>query len=336
MAIEFRRDEEGRLKSLEQLAILDTAPEAPFEKIVSLVKQTLNLPICAVSLIDRNRQWFKASRGYSFCETPRDISFCTHAINDTVPFLIADATKNPLFAASPLVAGEPHIRSYAGIPPTMADGYNMGALCACDIKPREFTPPEVAILTSFAKLVVDELELRRIVSQDALTGVMSRRAWFEAAREAFARAGRSGRDLALLALDIDHFKSINDRYGHAGGDAVLKGFAQVVSDNVRQGDFLGRLGGEEFAVLLPDTGPADALKLAERICEAVRTHTFAEVEDCRITVSIGYAPRLVNETGPETALQRADLALYAAKNAGRDRVVEADAQTTQQKSHQAV
>lgn len=173
MPTELRMDEEGRLKSLADLEILDSPPEAPFERIVSLVKQTLNVPICAVSLVDRDRQWFKASRGLSVCETPRHISFCTHAIQGKRPFVVPDARRDPAFAETPLVTGDPHIRSYAGIPLTMDDGYNVGTLCAIDTAPREFSQQELTILTSFSRLVIDELELRRIASQDALTGVLS-------------------------------------------------------------------------------------------------------------------------------------------------------------------
>lgn len=320
MRSELRLDEEGRLKSLADLDILDSPPEAPFEKIVSLVKQTLRVPICAVSLVDRDRQWFKASRGLSICETPRDISFCGHAIQDLVPFVVTDASCDPQFANNPLVTGEPHIRSYAGIPLTMSDGYNLGTLCAIDTRPRAFSQQELAILASFSRLVVDELELRRIASQDMLTGALSRRAWLEAAEREFKRASRDKEKFTILAMDIDHFKSINDRFGHASGDAVLKEFARIVSAQVRQSDLFGRLGGEEFALALPGTRLSEANILAQRICEAIRDHAFEGTNGQPVTVSIGLTEKIFVETSIQRTLERADKALYQAKRTGRNKV----------------
>jgi GAF domain-containing protein len=141
-----RNDEEGRLRALERLHVLDTADQEPFDKIVSLVRQILKVPMSTVSLVDRERQWFKAQRGLGFCQTARDISFCTHAIGETTPFIIRDAALDDRFSQSPLVIGEPFIRSYAGIPLMTLDGYNVGALCAMDTRPRAFPETEISIV----------------------------------------------------------------------------------------------------------------------------------------------------------------------------------------------
>lgn len=320
----FHEDEVGRLKSLERLAILDTEPEAPFEQIVSLVKQTLGVPICAVSLVDRDRQWFKACRGLQVSETPRDISFCTHAIKSPEPFVVDDAHKHELFANTPLVVGEPYIRSYAGIPLLMSDGYIVGTLCAIDITPREFNSAEIGILSNFAKLVVDEIELRKIASLDALTGVLGRRAWFEAAQKEFGRTARYDRNLTTVMIDIDNFKVINDRLGHATGDAFLKEFVQVVLAEIRQSDDLGRIGGDEFALILPETSIEEGAQLAKRICDAVRDHVFASLGEIDCTVSIGLTGRTATDAALDAMLGRADAALYKAKGAGRDQAVVAE------------
>ena len=116
MLTDFKSDESGRLKALGGLHVLDSGEEQPFEKIVTLVEQILRVPMCAVSLVDKDRQWFKARRGLDACETARDISFCTHAIRGTEPFAIPNALLDGRFANSPLVTGAPHIRSYLGIP----------------------------------------------------------------------------------------------------------------------------------------------------------------------------------------------------------------------------
>jgi diguanylate cyclase (GGDEF)-like protein len=311
-------DEEGRLRALDRLAILDTTAEAPFDKIVNLVRQVLHVPMCAVSLVDRNRQWFKAQCGLGVGETARDISFCTHAIGGPAPFIVRNAVDDPRFSGNPLVIGTPFIRSYAGIPLSTRDGYNIGTLCAIDTKPRDFPDSEIAILENFAKVVVDELELRQIASSDHMTGALSRRAWTDAAQMEINRASRYGRPLSLAILDIDKFKVINDTYGHPAGDIVIKRLAALCMASIRESDLFGRFGGEEFALLMPETNLGDA----ERAIERIRTAFAGEPIDtgCSIgaTVSIGLALLDVGETDVSALIDRADKALYQAKNAGRN------------------
>ena len=211
-------DEAGRLAALERLQVLDTEPEARFENIVSLVRSVLDVPIAAVTLVDGERQWFKARRGMPSAQTPRDISFCAHAINQIDPLVVIDAKADPRFHENPLVTGDPNIGSYAGIPLTLADGYTVGALCAIDVKPRAFTSLELAQLTGLARIVVQELELRDIAERDHLTGALSRRAFCQEVEHEIARFGRYRRPSTLLMIDLDHFKSVNDRHGHQAGD----------------------------------------------------------------------------------------------------------------------
>lgn len=116
-------DEPGRQRALDRLKVVDSRAEPPFERIVDLVKTTLNAPICAVTLVDNDRQWFKAFRGLNVDQTPRDVAFCDHAIRAEAPFIVEDATKDARFANNPLVLFEPHIRAYLGIPLKMPDGY---------------------------------------------------------------------------------------------------------------------------------------------------------------------------------------------------------------------
>jgi GGDEF domain-containing protein len=255
-------DEQGRMCALERLRVLDTAEEPPFEKIVTLVQQILQTPFCAVSLVDEQRQWFKARRGLGVRETPRDISFCTHTIQQTEPFVIRDAARDARFAANPLVTGDPHIRSYAGVPLLMPDGYQIGSLCTIDTRPREFPENEITILENFASLVVDELELRQIASTDQLTGALTRRAWLEGAAAEIKRSQRYGRPLSMAIMDIDRFKTINDTHGHLVGDVVIRSLAELCISTKRESDVFGRFGGEEFVLLMPETDAAEARNLA--------------------------------------------------------------------------
>jgi diguanylate cyclase (GGDEF)-like protein len=315
-------DEEGRLDALRRYDVLDTAPEAPFDMLTELVRNVLRVPIAAVSLIDRERQWFKSIAGLRTCETSRDISFCAHAIKQRRPLMVPDATLDARFWRNPLVTGDPWIRSYLGIPLGTPDGYNLGALCALDTTPRSFSDNEVALLTTFAKLVLNEMELRQIATSDSLTGTMTRRAWIEAAEGELARSRRYGTDASIILFDIDHFKKVNDSFGHPAGDAVLRTLARRCLDTLRGADMVGRIGGEEFAVLLPATGAEGALGVAERLRRQFsETPVDLPSGPLCVTASFGISSlhKGINEV--DEWLSQADRYLYLAKADGRNRCV---------------
>jgi len=322
MLPDLKKDEAGRVKALERLDVLDSDEEQPFENIATLVQQVLRVPICAVSLVDQDRQWFKARRGLDVCETERDISFCTHAIQSEEAFVVKDATLDPRFSSNPLVTGDPHIRSYAGIPLRTPDGYNVGTLCAIDRIPRDFPEHEIEILTNFAKVIVDELELRQIASTDVLTGALSRRAWTERANLELQRAERYGRSLSIMVMDIDRFKSINDTLGHTVGDIVIQRIAKMGMEAIRETDTFGRYGGEEFVVLLPETALTTAMILAERIRIMCFSEVIQELGGLHTSVSIGLTEKYGGEEDVVSMIERADQALYVAKNSGRNRCME--------------
>lgn len=167
--------------------------------------------------------------------------------------------------------------------------------------------------------------LVNMVLTDALTGCVNRRGFDQALTREVARAVRARRDLALLALDLDHFKDVNDTHGHPAGDMVLREVGALLMHAARAGDVVARTGGEEFCFVLPDTSVAGAHQLASRLCQSLRSHAFAVRGGAvRLTVSIGIvAPDDLE--GPvleaaELLKARADEALYFAKRAGRDRV----------------
>ena len=313
-------DDDARIAALRRLEVLDTAIEEPFEKIVTLVRTVLAVPIATVTLVDRDRQWFKAQRGLDRSETPRSISFCTHTIQQRDPLIIEDAQGDPRFASNPLVIGPPNIRSYAGVPLRTRDGYNVGALCAMDTRPRRFSPADIAILSNFANIVCDELELRLIAQVDHLTGALTRRGFEEQAEREIARARRYGRASTLVMLDVDHFKSVNDTHGHAVGDQVLHQIANIADVTLRPSDIFGRLGGEEFAMLLPETNGEEAVVVAERLRGAIAQHPMQLPDGStrHVTASFGVA-ELTPALGSLAAwLESADRMLYAAKSGGRN------------------
>jgi diguanylate cyclase (GGDEF)-like protein len=161
---------------------------------------------------------------------------------------------------------------------------------------------------------------------DALTGLINRRHFYEQAELELARAKRHGEPLSLLMLDVDHFKAVNDNHGHHTGDVTLQKLSEVCTQTFREIDLVGRLGGEEFAVLLPQTHGAQALEVAERLrlAAADAAVPLEQGGALHFTVSIGVASFAATDDSIETLLRRADQAMYQAKNSGRNRVCAAE------------
>lgn len=315
-------DENARLAALRRYEIRGSADARPFQRVVELVQQVMGVPMAAVTLIDADTQWLKASCGLQMEQTPRPDAFCNYTIAQHGAFAVADATRDPRFAGNPMVTGEPHIRSYLGVPLTTPDGYNIGSLCALDNEPRLFDRAQGEIMKKLAEIVVEQLELHQIARQDSMTGALTRRGFFAEVEKELLRAGRYERPSALIVIDVDRFKTINDRYGHPAGDAVLISIANACMSTMRQSDIFGRIGGEEFALLLPETEAEEARQAAERIRQMVET-TIVQIggAEVRATVSLGIAPMPAMSEGVTTWFSEADIALYEAKRFGRNRVV---------------
>jgi two-component system, cell cycle sensor histidine kinase and response regulator CckA len=157
----LKKNEARRLKVLWQYDVLDTVPEEVFDDLTELAARICEAPIALISLIDEDRQWFKAKIGVTVNETSRDISFCSHAIKQEDLFIIPDATQDARFANNPLVTSDPKIRFYAGAPLITPDGYALGSLCVIDKVPRELRPEQKQALRVLARHVMTQLELRR-------------------------------------------------------------------------------------------------------------------------------------------------------------------------------
>ena len=163
-------------------------------------------------------------------------------------------------------------------------------------------------------------ELRQLAEIDSLTSIFNRRAFFTLLNKALHQSQRTGMGLAVLVVDLDHFKSINDTYGHQGGDEVLRHFVQTATQCLRQQDVMGRLGGEEFAIFLPGVDAKGAQVVAERLRAAVASRPAALQQGSHaLTISLGLTLCVPGDT-PDTALHRADQAMYQAKERGRNRV----------------
>ena len=350
-------NEATRLRVLADYNIMDTLSEQAFDDFAKLASSICGTPIALITLLDEQRQWFKANYGLDVSETPRSQAFCAHAIMDPSDVMtVEDATVDQRFATNPLVTGDPNIRFYAGAPLVTPTGEALGTLCVIDREPRTLTETQREALTILSRQIIVQLELRRSIEvleeavldqekyvemmqeyqrdiekvrvqlesqsvTDVLTGVKNRRSFDLRLEEECVRAHSRHTTLSLLMIDVDQFKGFNDNFGHPAGDEVLCGVAQLLQSELRDSDFLFRYGGEEFTVLLPHTTLKGAFVLAERFRRAVQRAPWPKRP---ITISIGVGATGEELTSPKELLHAADGALYRAKQAGRNRVSMAD------------
>lgn len=507
-------DESARQAVLDSLALLDTGPDEVYDRFTRMATAVFDVPIATITLIDRNRQWFKSRKGLDAQEGDRATSFCGHTILGTELFVVDDAADDERFADNPLVTGGPNIRFYAGAPLASMDGHNLGTLCLIDRKPHNFTPEQEEILKDMAASVRELLlvreaaariraflqpgsaeesmhfppppqaemyggdlgDLDRLLSMiagrtkaerqllsahlgtesrlqtiadnvpglishwtrdevcqfanrpyldwfgldparmlgrtilelfgadrfaqtrprvnavlqgktqrfertidridgstgylqmaympeldhagevrgfyvmgaditarraaeealkeanqrlhtesitDPLTGIYNRRYFDTRSREAMAHYRRLGETFGLLLVDLDHFKQVNDRFGHDGGDRVLTAVGKTLLSTIRAHiEIAARIGGEEFAILCFGTETVEqAGVLAERVramIGALEIETEAGL--VRPTASIGLTVTRDSDQDWGDILRRADEALYRAKKEGRNRV----------------
>lgn len=456
--------EEDRLAFLRRLEILDTIREEVYDDFALLASTICRTPIAALSLVDQDRQWFKASVGLDVRETSRESSFCSYAILQEEPLIVPNAELDERFADNELVTGDFHLRFYAGVP-VFVDGFPLGSLCVIDREPRDISSDQISALSALARQISHTFEARLIKireqeyrdlledaerafehvrrryeslfrvaavaqictdpdgvireinemaeslfgvrdfqvvgtdlgsvvpsilrpriqdacradsedlaeellsdptsvslpmvwhgckrlfnSEDVLTGFLHsfRRESTEQAPAAFdlnlirlaltdeltGIANRRGlvtelerefrsidRDqVSLLLLDIDHFKQINDTFGHMAGDQVLKKLGEILQTNCRSGDLPARFGGEEFAVILPRTDADSARYIGERLRRTIAEFAW---DPAPVTVSIGIATTSAMVSTPNGLLSLADVRLYEAKRTGRNRTVAA-------------
>jgi GAF domain-containing protein len=159
-------NEPSRLAALRQLLLLDTPPEQRFDKLVAFAASEFDVPIVLFSLVEHDRQWFKAKVGIQACSTGRDVSFCAHAILQPALFIVPDATVDERFADNPLVTGAPHIRFYAGAPLILPTGEAIGTLCLIDTQPRQLDEIDQLMLGTVRDLLLEEMLAQSAMAQD--------------------------------------------------------------------------------------------------------------------------------------------------------------------------
>jgi diguanylate cyclase (GGDEF)-like protein len=270
---DFPSNEASRLETLHALNILDTPPEERFDRLTRLARRMFHVPIALVTLIDANRQWFKSSAGLEARETPRDISFCGHAILEDGIMMVPNALADSRFADNPQVTGEPHVRFYAGCPLQAPNGARLGTLCIIDRKSRVLDTEDLTALRDLAAIAEDELAALQMAMQDELTKIANRRGFLLTAQQSLALCVRHGLPASLVFLDLDGFKTINDTWGHAEGDLALLTFSDQLQKSFRESDIFARLGGDEFAVFLANVTAGQAELIFARFAEELQKRT---------------------------------------------------------------
>lgn len=314
------RVEMARLEALGRLDILDGPKDEALDRIARLIVHVFGVDQSVVSFIDSHRQWYIASEGAGVSQVDRQETFCRHTIGGVDPLVVRDASTDPRFADNPHVTATGGVRFYAGAPMRTRDGHNVGTVCAIGKTPRMFSAAEEMILQDLTQLAMDVIDLKQQATTDGLTGALNRRAFREEGERAISLAGRHRTDVALIGFDLDFFKKINDTYGHPAGDEVLVRVADIARATLRSGDIFGRVGGEEFSIVLPHTDREGAVAVAEKLREAIAGVSFEfDGKPVRITASFGLARLSLIARDLDTLMAHADAALYASKASGRNR-----------------
>ncbi len=299
-------------------------------RILEQLKQVVNYASASVQLLNENQLTIIGGSGFADSQAVIGMSFHipgnnpnSVVIQSGKPYLLSEIGEDyPMFKNPP----HNHIHSWLGVPLIFQERI-MGLLAIDSDQPNHFTEEDVNLTMIFANQVAVTLENARIFKEsheqavtDALTGLYNRRGLFQIGDFELLRARRANRPFSLMMFDIDHFKRVNDHYGHAAGDQVLRGLAERCRFNSRAIDVVCRYGGEEFIVFLPEANLASARAIAERLRQTVmRAPIPTDPGPLRVTVSVGVAQANERDT-LKTLIERADYAMYAAKRNGRNRV----------------
>lgn len=323
-----------RLAAVQKLLLLGTPAEERFDRITRLAQRMFDVPMACIDIVGEKLAWLKSVQGFDGVEGLRKDSYCHYTVLEDKVCIVRDSRTDPrvhdsLFADTWVF--------YAAVP-LCFDGERVGVLCIGDRKPRDFDAEHFSALADLGALAERELqvtalsetqvalalsneELEMKARIDVLTHLWNRGAILEIVEAERART-TAGASTAILMIDIDYFKAINDSLGHLAGDEVLRVIAARLRAGIRSMDAVGRYGGEEFLVVLPEAGIEAAALAGERICCAIsKTPIPFGAHEIAVTCSIGGTAYCdAPSDGAEALIQRADRALYRAKASGRNRV----------------
>jgi len=353
--------ETERLRALSEYGLDARRALPSLDPVVRIASRMFNMPVSAINMIGSDHVFFAASTGFEETDMRRDVSFCAHAVLQDDVMVVPDARLDDRFHDNPLVCGAASIRFYAGVPLNSPEGHPLGALCVIDTEPHsDFSDEDKDRLRELARMASDRLELRRVevnaerarkisdlasverqthlaarragadsspmrhdedarkfTGFDPLTGLANRGVFYRRVEEVLARPSPA----AILMLDLDGFKDINDTLGHAIGDAILRELAARLERTADPCDTVARLGSDEFAILQQDAGDlTQATELAQLALARIAEPFHIGGQELRLTASCGVAIAPLHAHEALELVGNADLALVKAKAVGRGRV----------------
>lgn len=335
--------EEQKSEILQRYQILSDDRSIGALCVADTIALALRVPYVIAALNRRYQTWYRCERGFDAYPDSDVQSYFARMHLSQSGFEVEDIQAESFFLSHSDNLDLPDMRAIAGVPLSDPNGKRFGTLCVADPEKRAFTDVEKNLLASFGRMVSDDIcvrsaaryavqdlielenekcDLFELATIDPLTKALNRRAFMRFSERELARYRRENTRMSALMLDIDHFKQVNDVHGHAMGDRVLAKMVSVAAQVLRQEDLIGRLGGEEFAIVLVDSGVDAAARVADRIRQAIKQITFpGDSGPFNVSVSIGVSEPLFVEDSMNDVLERADAALYQAKRSGRDRVI---------------
>ncbi|SFR54223.1 diguanylate cyclase (GGDEF) domain-containing protein [Marinobacter daqiaonensis] len=295
---EVTEGEAARLEELYGLRLLDTASELRFDRYTSLVAGIFGFPIVLITLLDRDRQWFKSRLGWNQTQCPRDISFCGHAINQDSMLVVPDALEDPRFAGNPLVTGDPHIRFYAGAVVRGPTGQPLGTLCVLDHQPRHFDEAHRAHLRQFADLVENEIahiadllalksSIERFAYYDPLTQLPNRQLLMDRLGQLVRLAAMESMQVEVLLFNVTGLRLINQSLGTRGGDELLQQLAGRLRENCPEGGSAARLQADELVLVFPVHCESQRQEATRRIHGALERPYHCQGREHYLRVQIG-------------------------------------------------
>lgn len=279
-------DETRRLQTLRDLRLLDTPPEERFDRVTRLAKQVFSTQIALVSLVDADRQWFKSRQGLDAVETPRDISFCGHAILGDRIMVVNDATADERFCDNPLVCGDPNIRFYAGYPLAAPDGSRIGTLCIIDDKPKELSDEQLLLLRELGRMVEEELISADGATVDPVTEMSNRNGFLTIADHLLSLCKRKREPVTLLMYHLEDLEAFEQLYGRYDGDTLVAELAHLLVASFRESDIVARISLDIFAVLLPSTSVDGADEAIRRFDEQIGARNRDSSRDIEIRAEV--------------------------------------------------
>ena len=321
---------------LQLLGVSDAEALQDFDVLARVAAMVTGLPNAFISFADDAYLWTAASTTTQGEKTDRENTFCSLMLSgDSDELVTSNVHQDPRTSAVAARRTGTSITTYAGVQLKNENGEKVGSLCVTGDTERELDAEQLVLLRGLARQAMNLVSLRaakrqlteslqrmtKLATTDGLTGMLTRRAFHDEVNDLGKLVLRQGGEMCLVVVDIDHFKKVNDTYGHASGDAVLKDVAEAIRGGLRSTDRVGRIGGEEFAIAMPFTSLEMCMERIEKLRQSISQRVVKSGGHAlSVTISGGVADWRAKDTALDEPLARADEALYRAKSAGRNQI----------------